>query len=54
MTVSIAHPAAVAAVSQPSHASARCGESLNNAPTNGTSSTVPTARTITETIASTA
>jgi hypothetical protein len=52
--VSITHPVRVAAVSQPSHTNARRGESLNNAPTNGTSKTAPTARTTTETNASTA
>jgi hypothetical protein len=53
VAVSITHPVAVAAVSQPSHISARCGASLNNAATSGTNSTVATARATTETNAST-
>lgn len=53
VAVSITQPSAVAAVSHPSHIIARCGASLNNAPTRGTSSTVATARTTTEINAST-
>ena len=53
VAVSITHPITVAAVSQPSHTSARCGVSLNRAPTSGTSRTVATARTTTESNAST-
>ena len=49
VAVSITQPVTVAAVSQPSHTSARSGVSPNSAPTSGTSNTVAAARTTTET-----